>query len=688
MKKLFRFIIFILFFVFVLTSCGKEEEKELPGTLGFEYQLSNDNSYYILAGKGDVDEEEIIIPTSYEGKPIKEIGPLAFRNMNNVKKITIQSNIKTIGVGVFYNISEQYDVYYYGTIKNWLDITFMNENSNPMFNATNLYFLDEDGDIEYNGNKYSLPTEVVIPNGVTQINDYAFYGCKTLTNISIPNTIQSIGNSSFYRCENLTYNDHDNARYLGNNEKKYLVLINITDTNITSFNVLKETKIIFEGAFILCKKLENITFEELSKLTTIGAYAFSGCVSLKSVEIPNGVLTIGAYAFSECSSLTNINIPSSVTTIGAYAFNKCISLTNINISSGVTKIEQDAFYGCSSLTSITIPESVTSIEDFAFSGCSSLTNINIPSSVTTIGCCAFKGCSSLTNINIPSSVTSIGYRAFENCINLKTVTIEEGSQLKSIGSDAFSGCVSLSYNNHDSAIYLGNNENKYLLLIDITDTIITSFSILKETKVVCDSAFHDCKKLKNITFEDGCQITSLNYTFSGCSSLRSITIPNCITTIGESTFEGCSSLTNINIPSSVTSIEDFAFSGCSSLTSITIPESVTSIEDYAFSDCRSLTSINIPSSVTTIGFFAFTDCISLTDIIIPSSVKTIESFSFERCYSLKNVYYCGTETEWESIKFESDDLTSSTIYYYSETIPISQGNYWYYDSEGNVCVWN
>jgi outer membrane protein assembly factor BamE (lipoprotein component of BamABCDE complex) len=120
------------------------------------------------------------------------------------------------------------------------------------------------------------------------------------------------------------------------------------------------------------KEITKIVFEENSQLTNIG-YAFYGCSSLVSIEIPSSVISIGDGAFYGCSSLTSIEIPSSITSIGDYAF-----------------------YGCSSLTSIEIPSSVTSMGDGAFAGCSNLASIVIPSSVTSIGWQTFSGCSGLT----------------------------------------------------------------------------------------------------------------------------------------------------------------------------------------------------------------------------------------------------------------------------------------------------
>ena len=141
------------------------------------------------------------------------------------------------------------------------------------------------------------------------------------------------------------------------------------------------------------------------------------------------------------------------------------------------------------------------------------------------------------------------------------------------------------------------------------------------------------KKVKKYTIPDG--VTSIgNSAFYNCSSLQSITIPSSVTSIGNSAFQNCSSLQSITIPSSVTSIGNNAFQNCSSLQSITIPESVTSIGNNAFQNCSSLQSITIPESVTSIGNYTFSSCSSLQSITIPSSVTSIGSRAFQNCSSL------------------------------------------------------
>ncbi|MCI5583828.1 MAG: leucine-rich repeat domain-containing protein, partial [Anaeroplasma sp.] len=146
--------------------------------------------------------------------------------------------------------------------------------------------------------------------------------------------------------------------------------------------------------------------------------------------------------------------------------------------------------------------------------------------------------------------------------------------------------------------------------------------------------------------------------------------------------------TDIVVPSGVTSINRVAFQSCSNLTSIEIPASVTSIGSSAFSGCNNLTSIKIPASVTSIGSSTFFGCGNLIRIEIPASVTSIGSSAFEYCNNLTSVYYTGTASNWDNISINSGNsfLTDATLYYYSETEPSEEGNYWHY-VDGEIVVW-
>ena len=151
--------------------------------------------------------------------------------------------------------------------------------------------------------------------------------------------------------------------------------------------------------------------------------------------------------------------------------------------------------------------------------------------------------------------------------------------------------------------------------------------------------YYGCDEVIIIPSEiDGRKVTGIKgFNLSNKENIKSITIPDGVTSIGDSAFSGCRSLTDITIPDSVTSIGCEAFYNCSSLTNITIPDGVTSIEYGTFYDCSSLTNITIPDSVTSIECEAFYNCSSLTNITIPDGVTSIESETFYNCQSLSNI---------------------------------------------------
>ena len=245
----------------------------------------------------------------------------------------------------------------------------------------------------------------------------------------------------------------------------------------------------------------------------------------------------------------------------------------IKFDGNVTSIGDDAFYKCTSLTSVTIGDSVTSIGSDAFYNCTSLTSVTIPDSVTEIGYAAFYDCTSLTSITIGDRVTSIGDFAFSVCTSLKEVYYN---------GDLSAWCK-INFSNYVSnPMYYG--AKLYLNGVELTEVTIPS------------------------------DMTEIKYTFTGCTSLTSITIPDSVTSIGRSAFSGCTSLTSITIGDRVTSIGERAFVDCTSLISVTIGDRVTSIGERIFYNCTSLTSVTIGDSVTEIGSYAFCNCYSLKEV--------------------------------------------------------------------------
>ena len=184
---------------------------------------------------------------------------------------------------------------------------------------------------------------VTIENGITTIEEYAFYN-SSLTSIYLPNTLTNIGYSAFRGCSSL---------------------ISIAIPN---------------------------------GVTTIRNNTFSGCSFLTSATISNGVMAIDKYAFADCLSLNTISVPNSVTRIGQSTFKNCTSLVEVTLSNEMNTLEKETFQDCSSLKFVRLGGKLTTIGESVFSACTALNEITLPASVKSIGENAFAGCTKLYDI--------------------------------------------------------------------------------------------------------------------------------------------------------------------------------------------------------------------------------------------------------------------------------------------------
>ena len=418
-------------------------------------------------------------------------------------------------------------------------------------------------------------------------------------------------------------------------------IIKNIDSNDTSKILTSEIK---KGEIALLRKKANVYENGIYYLSTSNnKYAYclgTDSSAIEELNIESTCIAIANYAFYDCDTINKMTVSDNIVIIGKDSFTNC-SIEEIIIPYdkvkvfpkdlfkkvtllNCTKIDEYAFYKCSNLTKIVIPYGVKIIERSAFSDCISLVNIDIPSTIEEIHDFAFNNCKSLKSIELPDGLTILNNSPFYNCSALKTIVLPNSLTFCSTGS--FSGCKSLEY------------------------ATVPSIALASLPK-----------SIKHIVITSGNSIPA--NVFSSYTNLESVSILTDMAYIGNNAFTTCPSLKTINIPNGVKTIGSWSFASCYNLDKMVLPDSIEEIGEYAFADVYNF------------------------EIVIPISIKKLGTRVFNNSTNII-IFYGGTKSEWDLLmdKSPSCEIHQSFVYYYSEDIPTSSGNYWHY-VDGNPVVW-
>ena len=546
---------------------------------------------------------------------VTSIGNYAFCGCSGLTSVTIPAGLTNIGFGAFSSCSGLTDA---GPIGSGCSIEFGWGDTIPRsaFSSSSL-------------------TDVIIPEGVTEIDSFAFSKCSSLTSVTIPESMSFIYYNAFEESSSVTDVYYDGCKA----EADRLGLKNKFSNSDVTFHYAKNS---ISGEFgDLSWTLNNdglLTISgsgEMESLENLSVAWLNYRNSINRIVIEDNVRSIGAAAFCNCGNLTAVSIPEGVTTIGSNAFESCSNLMDVAIPESVTLIGFSAFSYCSRLTDITIPESVTSIETLVFHDCRGLTTVTIPESVTTIGSYAFDNCTGLTDvyyggtgaqwktITIENYNRPLTYAAL-HCAKA-VVTFDADNGTDNVTFVVFKGEKAAkpedpSKENH---AFLGWFEPYANEAFDFENTTISEDITLtaqwKLNSYTITWKNDDGTLIDTTTVEYGTTPThadptkaadaQYSYSFAGWT-------PEITTVTGAATYTATFTAIPVfgtptfKLPASTKTVGKSSFEGLP-MTIVEIPSGCTSIGANAFKDCKSLTQIRIPASVTSIDTTSFDGCVNV-----------------------------------------------------------------------------
>lgn len=346
MKKILALMMAALM-VISIVACAKKEEQETndddkSNTVQneisvksgkFVYDTNSDGDYeivkYIPAGTKTVDLLELP-KTTADKRDIVGIADEAFKAVLTIKAVSIPDTYTYVGNFAFYDCDNLESIALPNSIASIGKYCFAECDKLASLTLSTAVATIPDGAFK---NCVAL-TAAALPESTTEICDAAFFGCKALTEVTLSDKIKTVTKNAFYDCDSLKYTVSENAKYLGNADNPYIVLVSALDLNIESCKVNNNTSVIANKAFANCKYLETLVLG--AKVSSINNSSFEGCESLEFNEYENALyLGTAENPYAVIVSVVNLShenlkLHADTRIITAEAFANCIKLEAIS----------------------------------------------------------------------------------------------------------------------------------------------------------------------------------------------------------------------------------------------------------------------------------------------------------------------------------------------------------------------
>lgn len=582
--------------------------------------------------------------------------------------------------GIFYNITDD--------MAKEVEVTYKTTDYNSYFGVVNI-----PSTVSYNDETYTVTSigesafrncldpyieAVTIPNTVTEIKSYAFYGSKILHSLTIGASITSIASNAFgynipkaiWLCNtppigsnnvSALINYVSNNQFSFSNQKVYpflssrfevdnVVYVPVSPSERTC-DVIDCNYASTSNEIVIDSIVSNQNIE--MKVLNVNDYSFWKNNSINKVTLRNNGY-IGNSAFYKCTRLVSANL-SNNGYIGVSSFNGCESLNSVTIGNNVSYICDYAFYGCSILPKINIPDNITNLGKYSFANCSSLNNISIGRGIPSLPEAVFSGCSNLPSIYIPSNIGVIDNYVFSGCENMKDITFEEQRQ-NITETQYFPDWTSTNHSNSSSSSHeysidvqagdvlsfeiWSDSEGYDILTVYLNGTSIAAISGIGKSQTIT-KAFSNTQTISLKVEYNKDDSESFGKDEAGIRNIMLNNHPHTII-LGSNNasplFSDCP-LDEVVIGRklSYNTSSDYGYSPFyrnTSLRSVKISDIEDTIYDNEFYGCSNLQEFECGDGVTSIGNWAFSGCSALESYNSGSSVESIGQEAFSDCTAL------------------------------------------------------